>query len=230
MANNVVKVNGIAIANIAKLNGITDANLAKLNGEEFTGTLPDAHTLISTHDIAVLGASASIDITSGIDNTYDAYEFRFMNMHPVDDGKPLLFQVNAYDTSADPPQLTGFNEKITSTIFSVYNNEADSAAAITYQTSVDQAEGVAYQYLSDSIGNDNDESASGILTLYAPSSPTYVKHFTSMLNGYYHGDFSIQEFGAGYINTTNAINQISFKFLSGNIDAGEIKMYGIAKA
>ena len=37
MANNVVKVNGIAIANIAKLNGITDANLAKLNGEEFTG-------------------------------------------------------------------------------------------------------------------------------------------------------------------------------------------------
>tara|TARA_R110000744_G_scaffold2003_1_gene7839 strand:- start:1592 stop:1960 length:369 start_codon:yes stop_codon:yes gene_type:complete len=41
MANNVVKVNGIAIANIAKLNGITDANLAKLNGEEFTGTFPN---------------------------------------------------------------------------------------------------------------------------------------------------------------------------------------------
>ena len=37
MANNVVKVNSIAIANIAKLNGQTDADLAKLNGEEFTG-------------------------------------------------------------------------------------------------------------------------------------------------------------------------------------------------
>ena len=35
MANNVVKVNTIAIANIANINGITDGNLAKLNGEEF---------------------------------------------------------------------------------------------------------------------------------------------------------------------------------------------------
>ena len=37
MANNVVKVNSIAIANIAKINGQTDDDLAKLNGEEFTG-------------------------------------------------------------------------------------------------------------------------------------------------------------------------------------------------
>ena len=37
MANNVKKVNGIAIANIAKINGQNDSDLAKLNGEEFTG-------------------------------------------------------------------------------------------------------------------------------------------------------------------------------------------------
>ena len=35
MANNVLKVNGIAIADIAKINGQNDADLAKLNGEEF---------------------------------------------------------------------------------------------------------------------------------------------------------------------------------------------------
>ena len=35
MANNVAKVNGIAIADIAKINGQTDADLVKLNGEEF---------------------------------------------------------------------------------------------------------------------------------------------------------------------------------------------------
>jgi hypothetical protein len=165
-------------------------------------------------------ASATVSFTTGIDATYNEYQFHFANMHPATDGKPLLFQVNAAGAS-------GFNETITSTIFSVYNNEADSAAAITYQTSVDQAQGTAYQYLSDSIGNDNDQSASGILTLYAPSSTTYVKHFTSMLNGYYHGDFSIQEVGAGYINTTAAIDEISFKFSAGNIDAGTIKMFGV---
>jgi hypothetical protein len=48
-----------------------------------------------------------------------------------------------------------------------------------------------------------------------------------MLNGYYHGDFSIQEVGAGYINTTAAIDEISFKFSAGNIDAGTIKMFGV---
>jgi len=40
MANNVVKVNSIAIASIAKINGQNDADLAKLNGEEFTGGFP----------------------------------------------------------------------------------------------------------------------------------------------------------------------------------------------
>ena len=38
MANNVEKVNGIAIGDIEKVNGITDANLEALNGEEFSGS------------------------------------------------------------------------------------------------------------------------------------------------------------------------------------------------
>jgi hypothetical protein len=32
---------------------------------------------------------------------------------------------------------------------------------------------------------------------------------------------------AGYGNTTSAINAIQFKFASGNIDSGVIKLYGI---
>ena len=35
MANNVLKVNGIEVANIAKINGQADADLEKLNGEEY---------------------------------------------------------------------------------------------------------------------------------------------------------------------------------------------------
>jgi hypothetical protein len=37
MANEVTKVNGIAIGSITNVNGITDSNLSKLNGQEFTG-------------------------------------------------------------------------------------------------------------------------------------------------------------------------------------------------
>ena len=40
MANEVTKVNGIAIASITKINGQNDSDLAKLNGQEFTGFVP----------------------------------------------------------------------------------------------------------------------------------------------------------------------------------------------
>ena len=35
------------------------------------------------------------------------------------------------------------------------------------------------------------------------------------------------DFTAGYFNTTSAINAIQYKFESGNIDSGTIKLYGI---
>ena len=39
--------------------------------------------------------------------------------------------------------------------------------------------------------------------------------------------FIINEFVAGYGNTQSAVNSIQFKFDTGNIDAGKIKLYGI---
>ena len=36
-----------------------------------------------------------------------------------------------------------------------------------------------------------------------------------------------QAFAGGYMNTTSAIDAIDFKFSSGNIDTGTIKMYGV---
>ena len=34
-------------------------------------------------------------------------------------------------------------------------------------------------------------------------------------------------YSAGYINTTSAIDEVQFKMESGNIDAGDICLYGI---
>jgi len=114
MANAVEKFNNVAIASTEAINGITDANLQALNGLEFTG-VPDAHTLISTHTAS---ASSSLDITSGIDSTYDVYEFRFVNMHPATNGVDFFFQVNAAGAS-------GFNETMTTTVFRAAHDEAD---------------------------------------------------------------------------------------------------------
>ena len=180
-----------------------------------------ALTLISTHTAS---ADASIDITSGITSTYDSYEFHCVSMHPATDAVDFGFQVNAVD-------LTGFDEVITSTAFVAYHNEADTTTVLSYHTGKDQAQTQLYQTIcSYATGNDNDQSVSGVLKLYAPSSPTYVKHFTAEGNGAYGdgSDYSVALYVAGYINTTAAIDEISFKFSSGNIDAGTIKMFGVS--
>ncbi len=175
-----------------------------------------ALTLISTHTAS---ASATLDITSGIDSTYDSYEFHCVNMHPASSAY-FQFQVNAAGE-------TGFNEVITSTAFRAYHKEDDSATSLAYFTSGDQAQGTAYQQIGIS-STDADQSTSGVLTLYAPSSTTYVKHFVSRSNGSNILDYDQEWYVAGYINTTSAIDEISFNFSSGNIDAGTIKMFGVS--
>ena len=175
-------------------------------------------TLIST---ATASDAASVDITSGIDSTYDEYMFVFTDINPATDNALLTFQANATGAS-------GYNETITSTFFEAAHAEDDSATAFTYFTTYDQAEGTAFQPISFKIGNAADESAAGILHLFSPSNTTYVKHFYARANAYSDGGTSsVDAYAAGYLNTTAAIDEISFKMSSGNFD-GVIQMYGIA--
>ena len=212
------KLNTIA-APYTSINGVAYASIAGFNGIAVPSAVTDAHTLIAT---ATASASATLSFTSGIDSTYDAYEFRFTNIHPSDNGNYFKFQVNAVGQ-------TGFNEVITSTHFRAVHNDSNSVEVLEYEAGADQAQGTAYQTLDTGVGNDNDQSISGVLTLYAPSSTTYVKHFTSRVSSHYTV-YSRDSYAAGYINTTAAIDEISFAMSSNNIDAGQIKMYGIAKA
>ena len=177
-------------------------------------------TLIST---STASNSSSIDITSGIDSTYDEYMFVLTDMHPETDRQKILFQVNASGQS-------GFNEVMTTTSFIAYHNESDGNTALGYRSGADQEQGTAYQKITEEIDNDNDSSTAGILHLFSPSSTTYVKHFyhrSSDSNDTGSGMFSNASFSAGYINVTAAIDEISFKFASGNMN-GTIQMYGIA--
>jgi len=212
------KINNVAIADISKLDAVTFADGQKVNNQDVS-LVTDAHTLISTHTAS---SSSSLDITSGIDSTYDVYEFIFTSMHPQTNQVDFTVQFNASGGS-------GFNETITSTFF--YSQHLESGASgLSYYTSMDQGEGTGYQALNYETGSDADQSVSGMLTLYDPSSTTYVKHFMSRTQNAQGDDVSVDVHAAGYINTTSAIDEISFKFDSGNIDAGVIKMYGLAKS
>ena len=164
-----------------------------------------------------------IDGTSDVvfDDTYPVYEFHFVNIHPAS-ASQFSFQV---DTGTN----TNYNQAITSTLFYSWHKEDDSSAGMGYDANNDQAQGTAFQpFNSENMNTNNDSSLSGILTLYDPSSSTYVKHFTSQ-SVYFQGDPAQQTaYIAGYINTTTAITRIQFKMASGNIDAGAIYMYGVS--
>ena len=173
-------------------------------------------TLISTHTAS---DSSSIDITSGIDSTYDEYMFVFTDIGPSEDGPIFSFQANVAGQS-------GFNETVTDTVFRSYHTESDTGA-VSYKTDHDQAQGTAAIKLTGAIGSGSDESAAGILHLFSPSSTTYVTHFYSRLNHYGASDYTADYFVAGYFNVTGAIDEVTFKMESGNFD-GVIQMYGIS--
>ena len=99
-----------------------------------------------------------------------------------------------------------------------------------YSSGEDQAQGTAYQMLSYYQSNVADSNCSGELYLFSPSSTTYVKHFYCTTNFMEEAGAmrTRNMFTAGYFNTTTALNAISFKMSSGNIDAGTIAMYGIS--
>jgi hypothetical protein len=108
-----------------------------------------ALTLISTHTAS---ASATLDITSGIDSTYDSYEFHMVNIHPATDAAWFGFQVNTAGA-------TGFNEVMTSTFFRAYHREDDSVAALGYDGGKDQAQGTAYNYLTPVFSRSTPQAA-----------------------------------------------------------------------
>ena len=173
-----------------------------------------AQVLIDTTTVS--SPVASIDFTSGIDNTYSLYRWDFINISPADEEYYFEFQVNASGE-------TGFNETITSTFFRARHGENDAGAELVYRNAEDQAQGTAYQRLAGP-GAVADESTSGFLYLANPSSTTYAKQFWGEQQSANWDSYTWNTFAAGYVNITAAITQISFKMASGNIDGGKIKL------
>ena len=112
-------------------------------------------------------------------------------------------------------------------MFYAEHREDGSSTQFGYETGSDLAQSTTEQLLNFSHGNGSDESSSGELFLFNPSSTTFVKHFIARGNVYHYNNRSQDNFVAGYFNTTSAIDAIKFQQSSGNIDSGTIKLYGI---
>ena len=168
--------------------------------------------------------SSSISFTTGLSSTYKVYKFVFVNCHPRTNQAYFSFNMSTDSGS-------NYNVTKTTTYFTAYHYEDDTGTGLIYQTGSDLAQSTGYQHLSINTSSASDDSVSGSMLLFNPSSTTYVKHFIAFDSSCYT-DVSptkpaqLQDFIAGYGNTTSAINAIRFQMTSGNFD-GTIYLYGI---
>ena len=200
---------------IVTYNNRSISNITALPGT--AKSLTHIKTLTASSDSTLSFVNGSSDVV--LDSTYPIYIFKFINMHPASDNS--TFEVNFRDGGSD------YDATKTTTFFWAYHDEGDSETTRAYVTSRDLDQATGFTDLSGSIGNGNDESCSGELYLFNPSSTTFLKSFQSRASLYEGGSYAMDVYTGGYCNVTAAIDGVQFKMSSGNIDAGTIKMYGI---
>jgi len=182
-----------------------------------TGALVHIKTLTASSSANLSFVNGSSDVV--LDNTYPIYKFEFINCHPATNS--VYLKVGFRDGG------TNYDATKTTTSFVTRHDEADSATSFAYTTGDDLAQSTSAQIITGLVGNGNDETVSGEMFLFNPSSTTFVKHFISIANTYDRSDRTTNEYIAGYCNVTAAIDAVQFSMSSGNIDAGKIKLYGI---
>ena len=197
------------------------SNISALPASIPTGAL----TLIKSITASASASISFVDGTDGVvlDGTYSSYIFKFINIHPANNN--VYFRVNASTNGGSSYGVTS-----TTTFFRAFHDEGDTATSFAYFASADQAQSTDAIFISTEVSNVSDNSVSGELTLFNPSSTTYVKHFISRNNSIFNNNYTMDDFSAGYFNTTSAINAVQFTFITGNIDDGIIKMYGVKKS
>ena len=204
----IVKLNNRGVKNVTSFGSITSGSMTFIS-----------KTTIST-------PASSVQFTSGIDNTYKEYIFLLVNLHPNSNSEPDI-KINFSSDGG-----SNYNVTKTTTAFYADHNESGSSSGLQY-LDIDLAQGTGGQYIGYNLEeSDADSSLSGIVHLFDPSNTSHVKHFMININMMHLEPQSNNYHIAGYCNTTSAINAVNFigeysEGSSGNIDSGEIILYGI---
>ena len=181
-----------------------------------------AMTLIKT---LTASSSSTLSFVNGssdvvFDSTYPIYLFKFINIHPATDNVQFM-----HNGSIDAG--SNYNVTKTNTMFEGEHSEGGGSGTLNYISSHDIAQGTGNAKFTYNVGNDNDQSVSGSMFLFNPSSTTFVKHFMSVVSNTHNGNYEKNTYTAGYYNTTSDLDAVQFSYSSGNIDSGTIKLYGI---
>ena len=174
--------------------------------------------LLTTNNIT--SGVANSAFTSLLTSTYKEYVFGIYALHPATDEVSLTFNGSTDGGS-------NYNVTKTTCYTNSYHDVAGSYAYIEYDTGKDLAQSTAYQIINNNCGNANDEQCVGELHLFNPASTTFAKLWYYQGQTTHAAPAARADYVCGYFNTTSAIDAVDFKFSSGNIDLGKIKMWGV---
>ena len=210
-------------------NNLTTSGLLKpdaFNNDSFDNVTAVPSGSVETGDMqfissATASASAYIDFTSGIDSTFKEYIFYFVNIHSSSEQS---FGVNFRDGGSL------FDATKTSSGQRAYHFENGTGSGFGYEAFLDLAQSTSLQQIGQpQSSGDADSSGCGYLHLFNPSSTTFVKHYISHYVHHYTNSApgEIDNYMAGYCNTTSAIDGARFQMDSGDIDSGQILLFGV---
>ena len=202
---------------LVKLNNRGVRSVSTFGSISSLGTYTFIKKITASSSSTISFVDGSSDVV--LDNTYKEYLFTFNNIHPSADSNQFLINFSA-DTGSN------YNVTKTSTVWRAFLSEGDSSGS-GYVSSNDLAQGTGVQILASSLGAAADHTTQGYLHLFDPSSTTYVKHFISRISTTSSDDQIMDFHVAGYCNTTSAVDAAQFSMTTGNIDAGDICLYGI---
>ena len=173
--------------------------------------------LIHLQTTNITTGTASVEFTSNIDSTYNAYFFILSDVHPASNSQPFEM---TFSTDG------GSNYLSSNYAFSHQGRKQDGTElqhSATNDSVIDLS--------SQNVGNADDESISVQLYLHKPSGTNGHKVINGT-SGVIDGDNRISSsvFGAMNYDTTSAINAVKFNFGSGNIDRGNFTMFGVANS
>ncbi len=150
-------------------NGTTIIDAGALGSGVPSGKMTLIKTLTASNSATLSFVDGAASVV--LDATYDSYVFKFYDIHPATNAAEISFNVSI-DAGSN------YNIAKTTTCFRGYHTEDDSTGdSVDYVGDFDLAQGTGFQPLALNQGNANDESATGTLTLFNPSSTTFVKHF-----------------------------------------------------
>jgi len=156
------------------------------------------------------------------DGTYDAYCFTFTNVRPTSDN--VDFQWNASTDSG-----SNFNVTKTTTDFAAGHDEGEvfTSGNLSYDVDADLTQSTSYCRIARGVSSDTDHGVCGELWIFDVASTTHVKHFYSRVSQNDRNNFLYNQYIAGYLNTTSAVDGVAFRFSSGNLSTGSIRVYGL---